>query len=191
VDNKVELRVLNISNSQLQANAFALVLEEVNGPRQLPVIIGSIEAQAIALKLKGLTTPRPFTHDLFVTFAEYLQTRLTQVSIYKARDGIFYSYLYFEKEDGESFKVDSRTSDAVALALRFGCPIYTTEEILSAEGYIPEVEDEKDESEMYCETIESLKESLSQAIKDEDYELASELRDEIKRIEEEEKRLNQ
>ncbi len=190
MDNKVELRVLNISNSQLQANAFALVLEEVNGQRQLPVIIGSIEAQAIALKLKGLTTPRPFTHDLFVTFAEYLQTKLTQVFIYKARDGIFYSYLYFEKEDGESFKIDSRTSDAVALALRFDTPIYTTEEILSAEGYIPEVEEETDESDMY-ESLESLKEALSQAIKDEDYELASELRDEIKQREQEEKSSNQ
>jgi uncharacterized protein len=183
VDNKVELRVLNISNSQLQANAFALVMEEVDGPRQLPIIIGSIEAQAIALKLKGLSTPRPFTHDLFVTFAEYLQTKLEQVFIYKAKDGIFYSYLCFEK-DGEQFKLDSRTSDAIALALRFDCSIYTTEQILSSEGYIPEVEDVEIEPES-SDTLDDLKESLSQAVKDENYELASALRDEIKRMEQE------
>ena len=181
MDNKVELRVLNISNSQLQANAFALVLEEVDGPRQLPIIIGSTEAQAIALKLKGLTTPRPFTHDLFVTFAEFLQTKLEEVFIYKAKDGIFYSYLCFEK-DGERFKVDSRTSDAIALALRFDCLIYTTEQILDNEGYIPEVEEEDEEPEPN-DTLEVLKESLSQAVKDENYELASALRDEIKRRE--------
>lgn len=183
MDNKIELRILNITNSNLQANAFALVMEEVDGPRQLPIIIGSIEAQAIALKLKGLSTPRPFTHDLFVTFAELLQTKLEQVFIYKAKDGIFYSYLYFEK-DGEQFKVDSRTSDAIALALRFECPIYTTEQILETEGYIPKVEDEIEVPDLNS-TLEDLRESLSKAVKDEDYELASSIRDEIKRIEQE------
>ena len=183
MDNKVELKVLNISNSQLQAKAFALVLEEVDGSRQLPIIIGSIEAQAIALKLKGLTTPRPFTHDLFVTFADLLHVKLQEVFIYKAKDGIFCSYLCFEKEDGEQFQIDSRTSDAIALALRFDCPIYTTEQILDSEGYIPKVEEEELEAEP-DDTLEALKESLSQAIKDENYELASALRDEIKRREE-------
>ncbi len=183
MDKKVELRVLNISNSQVQANAFALVLEEVEGNRQLPIIIGSIEAQAIAFKLKGLNTPRPFTHDLFVTFAEILRTNLDQVFIYKAHDGIFYSYLCFEK-DGEGFRVDSRTSDAIALALRFGCPIYTTEEILELEGYDPGMEEEKEEPEQ-LDTLAILKEALAQAVKDENYELASTLRDEIKRKENE------
>ncbi|WP_321436313.1 bifunctional nuclease domain-containing protein [uncultured Bacteroides sp.] len=182
MDNKVELKVLNISNSQLQANAFALVLEEVDGPRQLPIIIGSIEAQAIAFKLKGLNAPRPFTHDLFVTFSEHLQAKLEQVIIYKAKEGIFYSYLFFNR-DGEQFKIDSRTSDAIALALRFGCPIYTTEQILNTEGYIPEVEEEIIEEPEQNTTLEVLKESLAQAIKEENYELASALRDEIKRKE--------
>lgn len=182
MDNKVELKVLNISNSQLQANAFALVLEEVGGPRQLPIIIGSIEAQAIAFKLKVLNAPRPFTHDLFVTFSEYLQTKLEQVIIYKAKEGIFYSYLFFNR-DGEQFKIDSRTSDAIALALRFECPIYTTEQILNTEGYIPEVEEEMIEEPEQNTTLEVLKESLAQAIKEENYELASALRDEIKRKE--------
>lgn len=187
MDNKVELRVLNVSNSQLQANAFALVLEEVGGPRQLPIIIGSIEAQAIAFRLKGLTAPRPFTHDLFVAFSDHLQTKLQQVFIYKAKEGIFYSYLYFER-DGEEFKLDSRTSDAIALALRFGSPIFTTEEILDAEGYIPEAEEQEAEPEQ-TDTLDSLRESLVQAVRDENYELASALRDEIKRKEQEQKSL--
>ncbi|WP_353329891.1 bifunctional nuclease domain-containing protein [Bacteroides sedimenti] len=183
MDNKVELRVLNVSNSQLQANAFALVLEEVGGPRQLPIIIGSIEAQVIAFKLKGLAAPRPFTHDLFVTFSDHLHTKLQQVFIYKVREGIFYSYLYFEHE-GEEFKIDSRTSDAIALALRFGCPIYTTVEIMDSEGYIPEPEPLESVHEN-VDTLDMLKESLAQAVKDENYELASALRDEIKRREQE------
>lgn len=179
IENKIELRVLNVSNSQVQANAFALVLEDMNGLRQLPIIIGSIEAQAIAFKLKGLTAPRPFTHDLFTTLASHLMVKLDHVFIYKALDGIFYSSLHFVGE-GEPFDLDSRTSDAVALALRFECPIYTTQKILEDEGFDLK-EETADEPERGA-SLEILKQSLDDAVKSENYELASTLRDEIKRV---------
>lgn len=188
IENRVELRVLNVSNSQVQANAFALVLEDINSSRQLPIIIGALEAQAIAFTLKGLSAPRPLTHELFTSFAEYLEVELDYVFIYKALDGIFYSSLCFVK-DGKQFGIDSRTSDAVALALRFTCPIYTTKEILDSEGFDFEEEDMVEEPKDVV-SLEILYNSLDEAIKSENYELASTLRDEIKRITEEQENSN-
>lgn len=188
IENRVELRVLNVSNSQVQANAFALVLEDINSSRQLPIIIGALEAQAIAFTLKGLSAPRPLTHELFTSFAEYLEVELDYVFIYKALDGIFYSSLCFVK-DGKQFGIDSRTSDAVALALRFTCPIYTTKEILDSEGFDFEEEDVVEEPKDVV-SLEILYNSLDEAIKSENYELASTLRDEIKRITEEQENSN-
>lgn len=181
MDKKIELKVLEISNSQAEANAYALVLEEVCGKRQLPIIIGVIEAQSIALKLKKVNFPRPYTHDLFVSFAELFQASLKEVFIYKAVEGVFFSYLYWEK-DGEVFQMDSRTSDAVALALRFDASIYTTEDIMNAEGVV--VSEEMFEVEMDDDSIESMKKALKKAVEDENYELASALRDIIKQREE-------
>lgn len=181
MDKKIELKVLEISNSQAEANAYALVLEEVHGKRQLPIIIGIIEAQSIALKLKKVKFPRPYTHDLFVNFAKLFQISLKEVFIYKAVEGIFYSYLYWEK-DGEMIEMDSRTSDAVALALRFGVPIYTTESIMSTEGVI--VSEEMFEVEMDDDSVEAMRKALQKAVEDENYELASALRDMIKQREE-------
>lgn len=178
---KIELKVLNISNSLGQAHAYALLLQEVDGDRQLPVIIGPAEAQAIAFSLKGLNPPRPFTHDLFVAFADVFQVELQEVLIYKAQEGVFYSYLYFEKDDIIS-RVDSRTSDAVALALRFLCPIYTTESVLASESIKLE-EGGPVSVPITAVSVDMLQEALAKAVKDENYELASQIRDEIRRRE--------
>ncbi len=114
---KIELQVLNISNSKEQAGAFALVLGEINGERQLPVIVGSSEAQYMFIELKGITPPRPLTHHLFASVLETLKVKLMQVLIYRVNNGVFYSYAYFKS--GDTFmRMDARTSDAVALALR-------------------------------------------------------------------------
>lgn len=122
MDKKVELQVINITNSQAQVGAFAMLLGEVDGERQLPIIIGPAEAQATALYLKGVKTPRPLTHDLFITSLTILGASLIRVLIYKAKDGIFYSYIYLKKDE-EIIRIDARTSDAVALAVRADCPI--------------------------------------------------------------------
>lgn len=184
MEKRIELKVLEISNSQAEANAYALVLEEVKGIRQLPIIIGVIEAQSIALVLKRVKFPRPYTHDLFVNFAETFHVTLKEMFIYKVSEGVFYSYLYFEK-DGEVHQMDSRTSDAVALALRFGVPIYTTEDILNSDGVIVE---EIGEIILDDDSVESMKKALREAVEDENYELASALRDMIKEREEEDKK---
>lgn len=132
MDKKVELQVINITNSQAQIGAFAMLLGEVDGERQLPIIIGPAEAQATALYLKGVKTPRPLTHDLFITSLTVLGASLIRVLIYKAKDGIFYSYIYLKK-DNEIIRIDARTSDAIALAVRADCPILIYESILEQE----------------------------------------------------------
>ena len=126
---EIELKVHDMSSTLQPADAYALVLEEVNGNRKLPIIIGSLEAQAIKVVMMGYKMPRPLTHDLFLTVTKELGTALKKVLIYKVKDGVYYSYLFLEKE-GEVFKIDSRTSDAIALAMRCGCPVYTTDEII-------------------------------------------------------------
>ena len=190
---KVKLNVLGLSVSQTQTGAYALVLVEENGDRRIPIIIGPVEAQSIAIQLEGLHPPRPLTHDLFKNIAQAFQIELLEVIIYKLEEGIFYSELICE-QGGTRIAVDSRTSDAVALALRFKCPIYTTEEILSKAGIVIEVSDELEEDEVKDDiifsdsknkyefsTLEELQQQLQEAIKDENYEQASEIRDEISR----------
>jgi uncharacterized protein len=208
--NKIKLNVLGISYSQTQTGAYALVLNEENGEHRIPIIVGAYEAQAIAIQLEGLNPPRPLTHDLFLNFARSFKIEITEVIIYKLEEGIFYSRLICN--DGtNSITIDSRTSDAIALALRFKCPIYTTEEIIEKAGIILEAEKEKekekdkekekektavkeeptkeskasqttkDVEEIKIMTVEELNVALEEAIKNEDYEKASLLRDEIKR----------
>ena len=185
MDKKVELQVINITNSQAQVGAFAMLLGEVDGERQLPIIIGPAEAQATALYLKGVKTPRPLTHDLFITSLTILG-----VLIYKAKDGIFYSYIYLKKDE-EIIRIDARTSDAVALAVRADCPILIYESILEQECLHMSSEErtrseETDNDEVAEEehdlpgaTSRTLEEALEQAIKDENYELAAQIRDQI------------
>ena len=129
---KIELQVLNISNSQAQAGAYALVLGEVGGKRQLPIIIGATEAQAMVIEMKGIVPPRPLTHNLFASVLEVLGVKLMRILIYKVDNGVFYSYLYMKAEE-TILRIDARTSDAVALALRMNAPIFVYEEILETE----------------------------------------------------------
>lgn len=172
-----------------------MVLAEENGDRRIPIIIGPIEAQSIAIQLEGLKPPRPLTHDLFKYLASSFDIFLREVIIYKLEEGIFYSELICVNND-KVVTIDSRTSDAVALALRFECPIYTTDDILERAGIVIEFENEhnaedwsqpliedpkksKHEYEKY--TSSELNQMLENAIQAEDYEKASAIRDEIQR----------
>ncbi|MEG1562789.1 MAG: DUF151 domain-containing protein [Bacteroides sp.] len=180
MDRKVELRILNITNSQAQVGAYAMLLGEVNGTRQLPIIIGPAEAQSTALCLKGIKTPRPLTHELFSTCLYALGAALFRVLIYKAEEGVFYSYIYLRKEN-EIFRIDARTSDAVALAVRENVSIYIYESILDREC-LRLKEGEETNTDYPRMSIASLQEGLEKAIKEEKYELAARLRDEIQRL---------
>jgi len=197
---KVKLTVLGLSYSQTQSGAYALVLSEENGNRRIPIIIGDYEAQAIAIQLEGLTPPRPLTHDLFLNFARPFGIDLIDVNISNLEDGVFFSKLHCEDNKKELF-IDSRTSDAVALEIRFNCPIYTTEEIIEKAGITLDVEeysssespdDESNEPVQPKDSLsqqlmrlssDELKELLDEAVKNEEYEKATKIRDEIKRRE--------
>jgi len=192
---KVKLNVLGISYSQTQSGAYALVLSEEEGKRRIPIIIGGFEAQSIAIQIEGLTPPRPLTHDLFLNFAKSYAIEIIEVQIYKLEEGVFFSKLHCDNGKKEVF-IDARTSDAIALALRFKCPIYTTEEIIEKAGIILEFDGTEEEAEKaavpekkenYDSTLFSkmslseLKTLLEEAVLNEDYEKASKIRDEIKK----------
>lgn len=192
---KIKLKVVGLSYSETHSGAYALVLQEENGQRRIPIIIGSFEAQAIAIQLEKLKPPRPLTHDLFVTFASAFNIDLLEVNIYKLEEGIFYSNLIFQHNDDQII-LDSRTSDAIALALRFDCPIYTTQTIIDHAGINLSFEDEKDEMTLETKeedekesrktpyakyTIEELEQMMQTAIENEEYEKASAIRDELNR----------
>jgi len=199
--NKVKLNVLGISYSQTQTGAYALVLAEENGRRRIPIIVGGFEAQAIAIQLEGLKPPRPLTHDLFLNFANTFNIDLLEITVYKLEEGVFYSKLTCDNGQ-RIIEIDARTSDAIALALRFKCPIYTTEEILKKAGIILDFEKEaavqsvsdpvspsrsihvQDPSfaeELKKNNLQELKDLLNEAIMEENYEKASLIRDEINR----------
>lgn len=192
---KIKLNILGLSVSQSQSGAYALVLAEENGDRRIPIIIGPIEAQSIAIQLEGLKPPRPLTHDLFKNLATAFEIRVTEVVIYKLEEGIFYSELICMR-DNKQIIIDSRTSDAVALSLRFDCPIYTTDEILQRAGIVIEFENEQGQEEWHQPlrnepmrgkheyekyTSAELTQMLNNAVHAEDYEKASAIRDEINR----------
>lgn len=185
MDKKIELSVSNITNSNAQVGAFALLLSEVDGERELPIIIGPAEAQSTAMYLKGMETPRPLTHDLFITTLNALEARLQNVLIYKAKEGIFYSAIFIQKGK-ETFEIDARTSDAVALAVRADCPIYIYESILNRECLRISKEEKTrpqgvgEETEVFGDTgAMVLEEAMKRAIQDENYELAAMLRDKL------------
>lgn len=185
---KLKLDIVGLSYSQTQSGAYALVLGESTGKRRLPIIIGGFEAQAIAIELEKMTPSRPLTHDLFKNFAEEFHINISEVIIYNLVEGIFFSKLICEK-DGEEIEIDSRTSDAIALAVRFNCPIYTFEFVLGSAGILLEDDFDKDEETLQESTpeasgpkslsLEELNQQLSIALENEDYESASKLRDEI------------
>lgn len=203
---KIKLKVLGISYSQIQSGAYALILAQADGPYRIPVVIGAAEAQSIAIRMEGIIPPRPMTHDLFVSFAHAFGVKLKEVFIYKFEDGIFSSELTFT--DGEREVVlDSRTSDAIAIAMRTKSPIFTTRAILDETGFIMEettaendstaddadstvlsdnsVHDNDDDSmhksprlEQY--SVEELEKMLSSLIQDENYEDAAKVAQIIK-----------
>ncbi len=187
---KVKLEIVGLSYSQTQSGAYALVLAEVGGKRSLPIIIGGFEAQAIAIELEKMTPTRPLTHDLFKSFAISFGIKVKEIVIYNLSEGIFYAKLICEKE-GQLSEIDARTSDAIALGVRFKCPIYTYENILDSAGV--ELDENNDftsdfdtdnekipsENSLNNLSIEELQQQLNNALEDEEYELASKIRDEI------------
>ena len=191
---KIQLDIVGLSYSQTQSGAYALVLCETEGQRRLPIIIGGFEAQAIAIELESMQPSRPLTHDLFKSFAKEFEIEVTEVIIYNLVEGIFYAKIMC-LQNGREVKIDSRTSDAIALAVRFNCPIYTFEFILGTAGVVVEDQENEDLSENDVsmeelvtskENIESislddLESQLKEAIANEDYENASRIRDEIDR----------
>ena len=184
----IRLNVLGITFSQVQAGAYALVLAEEDGFRRVPIIIGTPEAQSIAIYLEGLHPPRPLTHDLFIHFFQKVNVELLEVDIYKFEDGVYYSELVFKQGKNE-IRMDSRTSDAIALAIRANAPIYTTEEIMKEASIIleegfqePEPSPSKKmETDSGSMNLSELENALNEAVQNEDYEKASRLRDEINR----------
>ncbi len=197
----IKLTIKGISYSQTQSGAYALVLSEMEGKRTLPIIIGAFEAQSIAIALeKEIRPPRPLTHDLFKTFSERFHITVKQIIIHKLVDGIFFSSLVCER-DGVEEIIDTRTSDAIAIAIRFLAPIYTYENILDKAGIYLKVEEEisikeilepetihvnleetdstKHESDFSVFTIKELHQQLNDAVSNEDYETAAKVRDEI------------
>lgn len=198
MDNLISLVIKGISYSQTQTGAYALILEEESGYRKLPIIIGSFEAQSIALALeKDITPPRPLTHDLFLSVGEAFDLKVETVYIYKLEEGVFYSNIVFINGEGKRSEIDSRTSDAIALAVRFNAPIYAYENVVEKAGiHLDIVQNENDEeiddldfdlmddlseaqSEFFGLSKEELEEKMKEAVMNEDYELAALLRDEI------------
>lgn len=195
-DDRIRLKVMGLSYSQIQAGAYALILAQVGGPYRIPVVIGAAEAQSIALKMESITPPRPMTHDIFVSFAHAFGVKLTEVFIYKFEDGIFSSEMTFS--DGErTVTIDSRTSDAIAIAMRTGAPIFTTPEILDETGFEMEVKEEGDrdddsaqdfaDEEVHSEpklenyAVEELEKTLQKLIDREEYEEAAKVAEILKR----------
>ena len=194
----IKLQVKGISYSHSQNGAYALILDEVDGNRKLPIVIGAFEAQSIAIAIEeDIKPPRPLTHDLFKAFADRFQIRVKQVLIHKLLDGVFFSSMICEHESGKEEIIDARTSDAIALAIRFNAPIFTYKDIMSKAGIIlgqesaPKEEEEKDIVAQIEEFLESdmasndftameddqLKKHLDEAIANEDYERAAIIRD--------------
>lgn len=203
----VKLSIKGISYSQTQNGAYALILNEVDGDRKLPIVIGAFEAQSIAIALeKEIKPPRPLTHDLFKNFADRFDIIIKQVIIHKLVDGVFYSSMICERDKIEEI-IDARTSDAIALALRFNAPIFTYKNILDKAGiYLkvnPETENTEENGDDILSTPETfgldntsdttnfyakhslseLHELLEQAVQEEDYEKAAKIRDEISKRE--------
>ncbi len=191
---RVKMKVLGLSYSMSQAGAYALILANEQDTYRIPIVIGMPEAQSIAMQLEKLQTQRPLTHDLIKTLTDSLKIRLSEVFIYKLNAGVFYSELLFETEK-EVIKIDSRTSDAIALALRYEAPIYTTPEIIEKAGItvnqeLPVSEETKADIHDNVVNVESnqnkefsvqeLKALLDEAVQNEEYERASKLRDLLK-----------
>ncbi len=194
---RIELDIVALSHSMTQSHNYAVVLGERRGQRRLPIVIGSFEAQAIAVAMERMVPNRPLTHDLFKSTLDTFGIQLKEVVINNLLDGIFYARLVCMK-NGELFEIDSRTSDAIAMAVRFECPIFTYDFILEAAGVVLEETEEGgnagvvstskmpanlDSDALETYSMEALKRRLSEVLEAEDYESAAKIRDELKRRE--------
>jgi len=202
--NKIRLQILGLSSSQSQSDSFALILEEEEGNRRLPIIIGRFEAQAIAIEIEKVASTRPMTHDLFKSLATQFQFKLNEVVISDLREGIFYAEMvYIDEREGKKVIVDARPSDAIAIGLRFDAPIFTTETIMREAGITTTNTSEEGaqtkEQESYAEggdepkkkktkkkalslesmSVTELEAEMEKAVVDEDYEKAAKIRDEM------------
>lgn len=201
----IRLNVLGLSYSQAQTGAYALILADEADEKRIPIVIGAAEAQSIAITLEKMTTPRPLTHDLFKSFSDGFGITVIEVNIYRLEAGIFYAEIVCERKKTR-IRIDARTSDAVAIALRFECPIYTTSEIMNKAGISmsekeeglkeekiekkpqiiaedPQEPPKKSSSVFSGYTLTQLKALMEEAVKNEDYERASQIRDEINKRE--------
>ncbi|MCZ7557132.1 MAG: bifunctional nuclease family protein [Bacteroidia bacterium] len=185
---KIKVDILGLSTSSSSGGAYALILRETDGQRRLPIIIGAFEAQAIALEIEGIKPPRPMTHDLFKDVIETLGFAITEVTITELREGTFYARLSLDNTAMD--EVDARPSDAIALAVRFGIPVFVAEEVLDEAGFVPEGEEHHDTHDATADTVlapreqrlAELQSRLDDAINNEDYEDAAKIRDEILRL---------
>ncbi len=192
---KIKLEITGIAYSQTQSGSYVLTLLEVGGKRKLPIVIGGFEAQAIAVELEKMVPSRPLTHDLFKSFCKSFGVAVKEIIIYKFHEGVFHSKLICER-DGQQTEIDSRTSDAIAIGVRFNAPIFTLGKILDEVGGAEtdtndsfDFDEEDEDDPVFSATgnewkdvdFEELSNKLSEAIENEDYEQASKIRDEIKR----------
>ena len=199
MSDKVKIEILGLSTGQAQSGSFALVLGEYEGKRRLPIIIGMFEAQAIAIEIENITPNRPMTHDLFKSFAHHFDFQVTEILISDLKEGVFFAKLVCDK-NGKSVEIDSRPSDAIAIGLRFGIDIFTTEQILNEAAVVISEEGDEDEMDLLKKTkktgeseefksasklgdfsTEKLNGLLEKALENEDYERAAALRDELNR----------
>lgn len=182
---KIQVDILGLSTNPAGGGAYALILKETNGTRRLPIIIGAFEAQSIALEIEGIHPPRPLTHDLMKNIIDTFGVSLSEVTINELRDGTFYARLILD-----SLEIDSRPSDAIALAVRFGVPIFVSDRVMEEAAFLPESEEEastkqdpsKETGAPRENRLEMLQAQLKEAIQNEDYEIAATLRDEIKKL---------
>jgi bifunctional DNase/RNase len=189
---KIQVDILGLSTSPSSGGAYALILKEVEGERRLPIIIGAFEAQSIALEMEGIKPPRPLTHDLLKNVIDTLGVSLQEVFINDLREGTFYAKIFLEGI-AENQEIDSRPSDAIALAVRFGVPIYVSDIVMNEAGIVPDTEEKKSEQLMEesekndvvaqrTTKLERLQQELKTAIEKEEYEKAAKLRDDVRKL---------
>lgn len=185
---KVQVDILGLSTSPSSGGAYALILKEMNGPRRLPIIIGAFEAQSIALEMEGIKPPRPLTHDLMKSIIDTLGGSLNDVTINELKDGTFYARLSVDTNE-----IDSRPSDAIALAVRYGVPIFVSDRVMDEASFVPENDEaeatetpeqtkQEEKPKQQLSKMEQLEVQLDEAITKEDYEKAARIRDEIKKL---------
>jgi bifunctional DNase/RNase len=185
---KIQVDILGLSTSPASGGAYALILREMGGNRRLPIIIGAFEAQSIALEMEGIKPPRPLTHDLMKTIIDRMGVSLSEVIVHELRDGTFYAKISLDSQE-----IDSRPSDAIALAVRYSVPIYVSEKVMEEASFVPESEGEEGEKPSSpvqekkpvnpkMSKLESLNVQLKEAIEKEEYEKAARLRDEIRKL---------